>query len=446
MKTKEAVIVVDLGFGDAGKGTMIDWLARTRGSHTVVRFNGGAQAGHNVVTADGRHHTFSQFGSASFVPGVRTHLSRFMLLSPLAMLAEERVLARKGVTDAFERTTISADALVITPFQRAANRVREMSRGDGRHGSCGMGIGETMADLRDAPELAVRAWELAAGGMPLERKLRDVQAYKTSQMRGEIDRCRALGVAADDIACLEDGGMIERYFDALGPFLDKAQLVDDGHLGTILAEPGSVLFEGAQGVLLDEAWGFHPYTTWSNCTFGNALLLLAEHGYDGDFTRLGVVRAYATRHGPGPFVTEDAELGRLIPDMHNRMDDWQRNFRVGWFDAVATRYAVEACGGVDTLAVTGLDRLRDVPFWKTCSSYDTADGSMRRIPVPRDRAAQEALTTVLMAASPVLEQHPRGLLGFQDGADAYVEWLGRASGVPVSVTSYGPTAGDKRVV
>ena len=150
---RTAHLVVDLGFGDAGKGAITDYLARTTSAHTVVRFNGGAQARHNVVAPDGKHHAFSQFGSATLVPGVRTHLSRHMVLNPLAMLVEERYLRALGVEDAFARTAISAEALVITPFQRAANRLRELARslpagkaGERRHGSCGMGIGETVSD------------------------------------------------------------------------------------------------------------------------------------------------------------------------------------------------------------------------------------------------------------------------------------------------------------
>jgi adenylosuccinate synthase len=94
------VIVVDLGYGDAGKGTVVDWLCSSHGGgpvHTVVRFNGGAQAGHNVVTTDGRQHTFAQFGSGTFSPRVRTHLSRFMLVDPLALAAEAGHLAALGV-------------------------------------------------------------------------------------------------------------------------------------------------------------------------------------------------------------------------------------------------------------------------------------------------------------------------------------------------------------
>ncbi|TDB72357.1 adenylosuccinate synthetase, partial [Actinomadura sp. KC216] len=162
----EHVIVVDLGFGDAGKGTVVDHLCSTRpaflggrpprppgerGVATVVRFNGGAQAAHNVVLDDGRHHTFAQFGSGTFTPGVRTHLSRFMLVDPLALAAEADHLRALGVADALDRLTADRDALLTTPYHRAANRARETARGAARHGSCGMGIGETVAYAQAHP-------------------------------------------------------------------------------------------------------------------------------------------------------------------------------------------------------------------------------------------------------------------------------------------------------
>ncbi|MGH3242709.1 MAG: adenylosuccinate synthetase, partial [Spirillospora sp.] len=99
------VIVVDLGYGDAGKGTVVDHLCSANPVAAVVRFNGGAQAAHNVVLDNGRHHTFAQFGSGTFTPGVRTHLSRFMLVDPLALAAEADHLRALGVTDALDRFT-----------------------------------------------------------------------------------------------------------------------------------------------------------------------------------------------------------------------------------------------------------------------------------------------------------------------------------------------------
>lgn len=459
---REACIVADLGFGDAGKGSIVDYLARTRRAHAVIRFNGGSQAAHNVVAPDGTHHTFAQFGSATLVPGVRTHLSRHMIVNPPAMLVEADVLRKKGVADAFARTTISAEALVITPYQRAANRLRELARDEGRHGSCGQGIGETAADALALGRSVVRAGDFRDPSA-LRRKLRWLQAHKRQQLRDTIERCRGIPAAADEIAWLEGAVLPDGYARSLGEFARLARVVDDAWLGEILRRPGTVVFEGAQGVLLDEWRGFHPYTTWSTCTFENALGLLAEHGYDGRVERLGVVRAYATRHGPGPFVTEDAALTAAIPDMHNRMDDWQRGFRVGWFDAVATRYAMASCGGVDALAVTCLDRLGGIGDWRRCEAYVMPDAVRRagdeeffvhadgrpdvatdiRLGPARDLAYQEALTAALGRASPWYGSSASAA----DHAARADEHLGRIASAlraPIRIVSSGPGPGDKR--
>src|SRR5262245_23559342 len=122
---RRAIILGGLGYGDEGKGAWTDFLARTEPVHTVVRFNGGAQAGHNVVTPDGRHHTFAQLGSGTLVRGVNTHLSRFMLVNPSRLLREDAELQALGVSDGLTRLTIDRRALVTTPFQVAANRLRE---------------------------------------------------------------------------------------------------------------------------------------------------------------------------------------------------------------------------------------------------------------------------------------------------------------------------------
>ena len=157
---RQAIILADLGFGDAGKGTLADYLSRQLAVHTIVRYNGGPQAAHNVVTPDGRHHTFAQFGSGMFLPHTRTLLSRFMLVNPLNMLKEERHLSALGVTDALPRTMIDRRALVITPFQRAINRLREVARAADRHGSCGEGIGECMSDALNYRDDVIRVGDL----------------------------------------------------------------------------------------------------------------------------------------------------------------------------------------------------------------------------------------------------------------------------------------------
>src|SRR5207244_7502212 len=125
---RKALLAIGLAFGDCGKGSIVDYLVRRERAHTVVRFNGGPQAGHNVVTPDGRHHTFSQFGSGTFITGVRTLLSRFMLIEPYALLNEAEHLRQIGLPDAMARLSIDARCPIITPAHQAANRLRDAGR------------------------------------------------------------------------------------------------------------------------------------------------------------------------------------------------------------------------------------------------------------------------------------------------------------------------------
>lgn len=443
---RQAILVVDLGYGDAGKGTIIDYLGNAQHAHTVVRFNGGAQAGHNVVMADGRHHTFSQFGSAMFVPGVETYLSRSMIISPLAMLSEEQCLRGKGVLDALERTTVSEDALVITPFQRAANRLRERARGDQRHGSCGVGIGETVSDSLCLGDGAVRVRD-CIDRKSLAKKFALIRDYKRDNLKDALAKCKTIKQAREEIESFEDENLFNASIDGFLAWAQKVRIVNEEYTSTLLQKNGTILFEGAQGVLLDERRGFHPYTTWSVCTFKNGQALLAEHAYSGDVTRLGVVRAYATRHGPGPFVTENARLTKLLPDEHNTMHEWQRAFRVGWFDSVATRYAIDACDGIDALAVTCLDRLQKISEWKVCIGYKLPSGALTmgiRLCPEGDLVHQENLTEMLFKAKPLYGVSAGKGKYFEEKVASHLDVLSRSFNVPVIITSFGPQAKQKR--
>jgi adenylosuccinate synthase len=437
---KRAAIVVDLGFGDAGKGSIVDSLVRSLGAHTVVRFNGGSQAGHNVVTDDGRHHTFAQIGAGAFVPGVRTYLSRFVVLHPTALLVEARVLSGKGVSDVLERVTVSDEALVTTPFHQAAGRLRELGRGSARHGSCGAGVGETVSHALRFPEDAVRAREL---GDP--RALRPKLERIRDRLRAEAEPWLAsLGSeprALLERSVLEAPHVIDDWSAAARELATRGLVVPEERLGEILRD-GAVVFEGAHGVLLDEWRGFHPHTTWSNCTFENALALLEENGFSGRVERIGVLRTYASRHGPGPFPTEAPELSGVFPELHNPTGEWQGAFRVGWPDFVLARYALEVCGGVSGLAVTHLDALGKIARWRVCTGYRGRAGELvtsLRAGAPRDLDHQSELTRTLLAVEPVYDDLALG----GDRAASYVLALEAVLGVRAWIESRGPTAGSK---
>ncbi|MFT5683559.1 MAG: adenylosuccinate synthase [Myxococcota bacterium] len=401
------IAVVDLGFGDAGKGTITDFLVRHLGADRVVRFNGGAQAGHNVITPDGRHHTFAQFGAGSFVPGVLTLLGPDFLLHPLGMAVEAEHLEKVGVHDIWQRTFVDARARVITPFQQATNHWRELQRGASAHGSCGVGVGECVADSLSHDD-TVRAADLSRPA-----RLRSLLERQHARHRQAI---LATGAALPGI--FDDPGLVDRVLEVWTGLGRRIQLLEDVAHG--LPETG-VVFEGAQGVLLDEWWGFHPHTTWSDCTFGGVTALTAA-----PFHRLGVLRSFGVRHGPGPFPGEGKGAADL-QESHNADGRWQGPVRTGAFDSVLLRYALEVCGGVDSIALTHLDRVERGPVV-------TAIGEKRRL-------------------------EPGGRFDLEGRAEL-TAWLGEAEvevavcsvvdvvrgEAPVSIESRGPRATEKVVV
>lgn len=442
----EAWVVIDLGFGDAGKGSVTDALVRTRGATLVVRYNGGAQAGHNVVTPDGRHHTFSQFGAGHFA-GASTLLGPAFLLHPLGMAVEAERLATVA-PDPWARTWVDARCRVITPYQQAAGQLRELLRGDAAHGSCGVGVGECVADHLDHPDERLTAGDL------------DDPATVRTRLRRQRDRKRselvALGAPADALVLFDDPGLIDRVIAAWRTVASRLKRLDADAVAARVRTTPRVVFEGAQGVLLDETWGFHPHTTWGDITAHHALALAG----DRPVWRLGVTRAYMVRHGAGPFPTE----GTLaVSEPHNRDDGFQGRFRTGALDGVLLRYAAEVCGGVDALAITCLDAARppgrDAPWSRGSTGGDGttgASGSATRLPgcaayagggpadlitadgrrllpgAPADLSHRERLGALLRSVQPVVEPHdPCALAAASVGA-------------PVWLESWGPDVGGKR--
>ena len=290
-----------------------------------------------------------------------------MLFNPVSVVSEARHLVEIGVPDPYKLLTVEVGALVTTPFHVASNRLREIARSH-THGSCGMGIGETQAYAIACGE---GKWGGPYGEVPFTIDLKDPKVFrdKCALLRERLmaDLRTANGdyypvydpdkpeMAAEwDILEDFEGTMaiLQPYVDRIAKYVD---IVRPEWLDEELAKDQTIVFEGAQGVLLDENHGFHPHTTWSTTTFKNAEKLV-RRVKGVQVTTLGILRGYMTRHGAGPFVTEDSSVP-VPASEHNGRGEWQANFRMGHFDAVMARYALQVVGGVDELALTCLDHL-----------------------------------------------------------------------------------------
>jgi len=354
MGTKRAFGVVGAGYGDEGKGLITDYLASLNGGATVVRTNGGAQAGHTVVTPGGVRHVFHHVGSGALA-GSPTHLSRFFVSHPMLFRGEIADVASKG-----GNASVSADprGLVTTPYDMMINQIAERARSGGRHGSCGLGFGETIErGLR--PEYALTITDLRRDDMR-ELLLRIREEWVPV-------RLRALGVAVldpEDRALLGNDAILGRYLSDVEAFADAVSLRNDASLGR-----GVVIFEGAQGLMLDQDFGAFPHVTRSNTGALNMAAVAREAGFD----RIEVVyatRSYVTRHGAGPLAHEMERLDFAdVVDPTNVPNEWQGTIRFAPLDLDILRDAIRhdisrATGAgvaiVPSISVSCLDQLHEL--------------------------------------------------------------------------------------
>jgi adenylosuccinate synthase len=362
-----AVILRGLSFGDEGKGSITDLLAALLGIKNVCRDNGGSQAIHQVVLDDGRIHRFSQFSSATFQEGSATLLSRGMLVNPMNLVREDRVLREKGIVDAMERITIEPDCAVITPLHKMLGQMKEVARGQACHGSTGMGVGQAAKDRELLAQDALRMEDLLNPSLLVHKLARHfdekfaaaAKLVDENPQNRELHRmyCQYLEAMSYEKLLGQYVWFGREYGDAIHPISDMNRLVDEG-----------IIFEGAQGTLLDPRT-CPPYVTKTKTTADSALDIIGHGGTTGKIRKLGILRAYFTRHGAGQFVTESPDLSKLLPDSNNIEGRWQGPFRVGWFDLVAANFAIDLNGGIDSIALTNLDRLSEFAHIPVCATY-----------------------------------------------------------------------------
>jgi len=374
MTTQKAYLIAGMGYGDEGKGTIVDWL--TRESHPnrviVVRYNGGAQAAHNVRLSNGKNHTFSQFGSGTLA-GAETYLSKFMIANPLAMLREADALEKLGVHNPLKSIFIDENCLITTPYQSASNRLKEILCGH-TNSSCGMGINETVQDNEQG--LSLRVHDLL-NISSLRKKLILQKEVKLEFFRKQKTDLNGLSSAKLEWNIIEDSHNItlNRIIEKFIYWGNEVKIVNESYFNTILCKIPILIFEGAQGILLDQQHGFFPYVTRSDVTFKNAESLLQN--FTGEIKKFGISRSFQTRHGNGPFPSENNKLKHLAKNDSNCTNIWQGNFRVGELDLVTLKYAASILR-LDGIIFTHLDCV-DKQSLPVCYAY-----SEQNVPLSSD--------------------------------------------------------------
>lgn len=413
------VVVLGTQWGDEGKGKIVDLL--TEQANAVVRFQGGHNAGHTLVIG-GEKTVLHVIPSGILRDGVECFIGNGVVLSPSALLEEIGKLESRGVP-VRERLTISAACPLILPYHVALDKARELRRGENKIGTTGRGIGPAYED------------KVARRGLRLG-DLRNLKRFEEI-LREVLDYHNHALVHYYGVPALDAGEVL-------------AQAVSEGEqllpmMGDVTStlhryrEDGAkILFEGAQGSLLDIDHGTYPFVTSSNTTAGGTATGSGFGPLYLDYV-LGITKAYTTRVGSGPFPTE------LFDDIGQRLAERGHEFgattgrprRCGWFDAVALRTAVNI-NSVSGLCLTKLDVLDGLEEISICVGYD--DGAGNTVANPVDACDYENLKPVYETVPGWSESTAgvRSVDALPAAAQAYIERLETLVGAPIDIISTGP--------
>ncbi len=413
------VVVIGTQWGDEGKGKVVDWL--TEHAQGVVRFQGGHNAGHTLVIGD-RKTVLRLIPSGILRPDVRVYIGNGVVLSPTALLQEIAELESAGI-EVRRRLSISPACPLVLPHHVALDQAREASMGETKIGTTGRGIGPAYED-----KIARRALRVQDMFHPdrFAAKLEPLLEYHNFVLTQYHKR--------EPVSFRETLDEVMALAPQMKPMIaDVAALIQDArHRGD------SLLFEGAQGALLDIDHGTYPYVTSSNCLAGAAAPGCGIGPQLLDYV-LGIVKAYTTRVGTGPFPTEltDATGATLAKRGNEFGSVTGRPRRCGWLDLPALKRSLQL-NGVDGLCITKLDVLDGIGPIRICTGYTTDGARIDLLPTGAEAVAE---CHPVYEELPGWDQNTFGVKRFDDlphNARAYLRRIEQLAGVPIAMVSTGP--------
>jgi len=413
------VVVIGTQWGDEGKGKVVDLL--TDRADAVVRFQGGHNAGHTLVIG-GRQTILHLIPSGILREGVRCLIGNGVVLSPSALLEELSMLAQAGV-DARARLGISESCPVILPYHVALDHAREAKRGNKAIGTTGRGIGPAYEDK--VSRRGIRLGEMLDPALFQER-LREVLEYHNFALENYFKQ-----PAVDYAEVLEQA--LEQA-EQLGSLLADVP----GELHRMRREGRNLMYEGAQGALLDIDHGTYPYVTSSNTTAGGACTGSGTGPREIDYV-LGIVKAYTTRVGAGPFPTElfDDDGDHLGTQGHEFGATTGRKRRCGWLDVVALRRSLQI-NSVTGLCVTKLDVLDGLEKVKICVAYRLGGQEIDVPPIGAERFADCEPVLIELSGWKESTVAAKALDDLPPNARAYLRKVEELCEAPVDIISTGP--------
>ncbi len=410
-------ILVGAQWGDEGKGKIIDFL--TDEAQIVVRSQGGNNAGHTIVIG-GDKYVLHLIPSGILRKSKICVIGNGVVLDPVSLVGEIEGLRNRGVK--VEKNLLISDAAhLVLPYHRALDEQREVLKGRNKIGTTKRGIGPAYADK--ASRTGLRTVDMLRADVFEEKLARRIKENNTILKSLGAKPLNAKKIIADQLAAAE----------VLRPFITNTAV----YLHRALAAKKSMLFEGAQGTFLDIDHGTYPFVTSSNTTAGGACTGsgVPPHRID---TVLGVMKAYTTRVGEGPFATEDDSLGEMFHGMGREFGATTgRARRCGWFDAVSTRYSA-LLNGIDEIAITNLDGLDGLATIRVCVAYKL-DGKTIDFP-PTDSADLARCEPVYMEMPgwKTSTEKARKFTELPPKARDYVKKIAELTGTKLSIVSIGP--------